>query len=47
MRNQASIMDLFNTKGNIKALILSCGLTGFQLLSGINVILAYTEEVNG
>lgn len=45
MRNKASIKDLFATKGNIKALLIGCGLVSFQQLSGINVILFYSTSI--
>lgn len=38
-------MELVATKGNIKALYLSCGLVAFQQLSGINVVLFYSEPI--
>lgn len=45
MRNKASLKDLFNSKGNVKALIIGCGLVSFQQLSGINVILFYSTSI--
>lgn len=38
-------MDLFKNKGNVKALIISAGLISFQQLSGINVILFYSQSI--
>lgn len=45
MKNKASMMDLFKSKGNIKALIICAGLISFQQLSGINVILFYSQKI--
>lgn len=45
MKNKASMMDLFKNKGNIKALIICAGLISFQQLSGINVILFYSQKI--
>lgn len=45
MKNKASMMDLFKNKGNIRALIICSGLISFQQLSGINVILFYTQTI--
>lgn len=44
-RNKASALDLFKSKGNVKALIISSGLVSFQQLSGINVILFYSTSI--
>ncbi|KAG4073186.1 hypothetical protein HA402_002575 [Bradysia odoriphaga] len=45
MRNTASPLDLVRSKGNLKALITSAGLILFQQLSGINVVLFYTQDI--
>lgn len=45
MKNKASMMDLFKSKGNVKALIICAGLISFQQLSGINVILFYSQTI--
>lgn len=45
MKNKASVMDLFRSKGNIKALIICSGIITFQQLSGINVILFYSQTI--
>lgn len=45
MRTKASFTDLFSNKGNVKALIISAGLISFQQLSGINVILFYSQSI--
>lgn len=45
MRSKASPVDLFRSKGNLKALIISAGLIIFQQLSGINVVLFYTQDI--
>ncbi|KAG8262579.1 hypothetical protein J6590_108654 [Homalodisca vitripennis] len=38
-------MDLFSRKGNRNALLLSCGCIMFQQLSGINVMLFYSQTI--
>lgn len=43
--SQGSFLDLFRTRGLIKALIISLALVGFQQLSGINVVLFYAESI--
>lgn len=45
MRNKGSFMDVFSTKGNVKALCIGSGLVAFQQLSGINVILFYSTSI--
>lgn len=45
MQNKASLMDLFATRGNVKALCIGSGLVAFQQLSGINVILFYSTSI--
>ncbi|XP_055606150.1 facilitated trehalose transporter Tret1-like [Uranotaenia lowii] len=45
LSNKASVMDLFKSRGNLKALIICCGLISFQQLSGINVILFYSQTI--
>lgn len=45
MRNKASPLDLFRSFGNLKALTISAGLIIFQQLSGINVVLFYTQDI--
>lgn len=45
MKSKAGVMDLFKSKGNIKALIICCGIISFQQLSGINVILFYSQTI--
>lgn len=45
MRNKVSPTVLFTSKGNLKALIISSGLLAFQQLSGINVILFYSQSI--
>lgn len=44
-RSKGSFMDLFNNKGNFKALMICGGLISFQQLSGINVILFYSQKI--
>lgn len=45
MSNKAGVKDLFSDSGNVKALIICCGLISFQQLSGINVILFYSQKI--
>ena len=45
MKKQGSIVDVVGTRGNRMALVLTCGLVGFQQLSGINVVLFYAENI--
>ncbi|XP_003436496.2 facilitated trehalose transporter Tret1 [Anopheles gambiae] len=45
LRNKGSVMDLFRNAGNVKALIICAGLISFQQLSGINVILFYSQNI--
>ena len=45
MKNKGSAADIFNNKGNLKALIISAGLLLFQQLSGINVVLFYSQSI--
>jgi MFS family permease len=44
-KNKGSLADIFNNKGNLKALIICCGLLAFQQLSGINVVLFYSQSI--
>ncbi|KAK9722416.1 Sugar transporter [Popillia japonica] len=43
--NAASFLDIFKSKGTIKALIISVLLCVFQQLSGINVVLFYAQTI--
>lgn len=45
MKNKGSIKDIFESKGNTRALIISAGLISFQQLSGINVVLFYSQSI--
>lgn len=45
MKNKGTFLDIFKSAGLTKALILSVGLVALQQLSGINVILFYTETI--
>uniref|UniRef100_A0A1B0D4P3 Facilitated trehalose transporter Tret1 n=1 Tax=Phlebotomus papatasi TaxID=29031 RepID=A0A1B0D4P3_PHLPP len=45
MKNKGTIKDLVGNKGNLKALIICAGLLSFQQLSGINVVLFYSQII--
>lgn len=45
MEQKGSLRDLFSTIGNIRAMYISAGLLTFQQLSGITVIMLYTESI--
>lgn len=45
MKNKGTIKDIFANKGNVRALIISAGLISFQQLSGINVVLFYSQSI--
>lgn len=45
MKDKASFMDIFKSPGLTKALTISVGLVALQQLSGINIILFYTESI--
>ncbi|XP_059610133.1 facilitated trehalose transporter Tret1 [Phlebotomus argentipes] len=45
MKNKGTIKDLVRNKGNFKALIICAGLISFQQLSGINVVLFYSQII--
>uniref|UniRef100_A0A1L8DIJ3 Facilitated trehalose transporter Tret1 n=2 Tax=Nyssomyia neivai TaxID=330878 RepID=A0A1L8DIJ3_9DIPT len=45
MKNKGTIKDLISNKGNLKALIICAGLISFQQLSGINVVLFYSQII--
>ncbi|GAB0096483.1 TRET1 [Sergentomyia squamirostris] len=45
MKNKGTIKDLVANKGNLKALIICAGLISFQQLSGINVVLFYSQVI--
>uniref|UniRef100_A0A182P8W7 Facilitated trehalose transporter Tret1 n=1 Tax=Anopheles epiroticus TaxID=199890 RepID=A0A182P8W7_9DIPT len=45
LKNKGTVMDLFRNAGNVKALIICAGLISFQQLSGINVILFYSQNI--
>lgn len=42
---EGSIADVFKSKGNLKALLIGCGLTFFQQTSGINAILFFAQTI--
>ncbi|XP_050436601.1 facilitated trehalose transporter Tret1-like isoform X2 [Adelges cooleyi] len=44
-RQKSSFGELFANKGNIKAVIIACSMVGFQQLSGINVVLLFSETI--
>lgn len=43
--NNASLSDLLQNKGTIKALVISIGLMAFQQLSGINAVVFYASSI--
>lgn len=45
MRNKGRFIDLFRSKGLLRALMISLGLVSFQQLSGINIVLFYTQTI--
>lgn len=45
MKEKGTLLELINTVANRKALLLSCGAMSFQQLSGINVVLFYSETI--
>ncbi|XP_058811702.1 facilitated trehalose transporter Tret1-like isoform X2 [Topomyia yanbarensis] len=45
MKNKANLINLLKSKGNVKSLIICVGLITFQQLSGINVILFYSQTI--
>lgn len=45
MKNKGSVKDIIGNKGNLRALIISMGLISFQQLSGINVVLFYSQSI--
>ncbi|KAJ3642995.1 hypothetical protein Zmor_025736 [Zophobas morio] len=45
VEKKGNIFDLFKTKANLKALIISVTLMAFQQLSGINAVLFYTQLI--
>lgn len=45
MANKVSPIVLFTSRGNLVALTISSGLLAFQQLSGINVILFYSQSI--
>ncbi|KAJ3642649.1 hypothetical protein Zmor_025412 [Zophobas morio] len=45
LKNKASFMDIFKSKGLTKALIISVGLVSLQQLSGINIVLFYAQDI--
>lgn len=40
-----SFMQIFATRGNVKAFLFGCGLLFFQQLSGINAVLFYAQDI--
>ncbi|XP_057340469.1 facilitated trehalose transporter Tret1-2 homolog isoform X4 [Microplitis mediator] len=45
LNRKATIMDLFKVKANLKALFITCALVTFQQMSGIVVVLLYSELI--
>lgn len=44
-RNEASIMDLYRVKSNFRALLYTSALVTFQQMTGINVVLFYSQTI--
>jgi len=44
-KQKSSFGELFANRGNIKAVIISCAMVAGQQLSGINVVLMYSENI--
>uniref|UniRef100_A0A1B6MME7 Major facilitator superfamily (MFS) profile domain-containing protein n=1 Tax=Graphocephala atropunctata TaxID=36148 RepID=A0A1B6MME7_9HEMI len=45
MKEKGTLLELISTPTNRKALLLSCGAMTFQQMSGINVVLFYSETI--
>lgn len=45
MKNKGSARDIVTNKGHLRALITASGLLAFQQLSGINVVLFYSQSI--
>ncbi|XP_063710060.1 facilitated trehalose transporter Tret1-like [Culicoides brevitarsis] len=45
LKNKGSVLDVFQNKACLKALIISGGLVSFQQLSGINAVLFYSTDI--
>ncbi|KAK0086477.1 hypothetical protein PV325_003136 [Microctonus aethiopoides] len=43
--HKSSVMDLFHVKSNFKALLITSALVTFQQMTGINVVLLYSETI--
>lgn len=43
--NKGSFMDIFKSRGLIKALIISVGLVSLQQFSGINIVLFFAQDI--
>ncbi|XP_060863974.1 facilitated trehalose transporter Tret1-like isoform X2 [Metopolophium dirhodum] len=44
-KQKSGFGELFSNRGNIKAVIISCAMVAWQQLSGINVVLLYSEKI--
>ncbi|VVC33148.1 Hypothetical protein CINCED_3A009001 [Cinara cedri] len=44
-KQKSGFGELFVNRGNIKAVIISCAMVTWQQLSGINVVLLYSEKI--
>jgi len=44
-KQKSGFGELFANKGNIKAVVISCAMVAWQQLSGINVVLLYSETI--
>lgn len=44
-KQKSGFGELFANRGNVKAVIISCAMVTWQQLSGINVVLLYSEKI--
>lgn len=44
-KQKSGVGELFSNRGNVKALIISCAMVSWQQLSGINVMLLFSQSI--